>query len=159
MPAKNHRHRASRKRFSGGRTNGGPSGHSCGRARYACAVADDVALIIQVQAGSLVDRQLQDDPPPIVTSGRAVVEAIPADAEGRIVPPEGGEVVLTLLSPESLREADQVEPKILKAASGEPPVVVLQVAEELRADELAVLLQAADRAQRTVLLCVLLGSS
>jgi hypothetical protein len=36
---------------------------------------------------------------------------------------------------------------------------VLEVAEELREDELAVVLQAADLARRTVLLCILLGSS
>jgi hypothetical protein len=37
--------------------------------------------------------------------------------------------------------------------------VVLQVAEELREDELSVLVAAADRARRTVILCVLLGTS
>jgi hypothetical protein len=123
-------------------------------------VADDVSLIIQVPAGSAVDRQLQEDPPASVTSGRAVIESLPADEEGRIVPPEGGEVVLSFLSPEALRrEPEQVRREISQADSDEPPVVVLQVAEELREDELAVLVQAADQARRTVILCVLLGSS
>jgi hypothetical protein len=123
-------------------------------------VADDVDLIIQLPAGSALDRQLQEDPPPSVTSGRAVIEPLPADPEGRIVPPEAGEVVLSFLSPEALRrEAETVRREIGEAKSDEPPVVVLQVAEELREDELSVLVRAADQAQRTVILCVLLGSS
>jgi hypothetical protein len=123
-------------------------------------VADDVDLIIQLPAGSALDRQLQEDPPPSVTSGRAVIESLTADPEGRIVPPEAGEVVLSLLSPEALRrEADTVRREVLEADGDEPPVVVLQVAEELREDELSVLVRAADQAKRTVILCVLLGSS
>jgi hypothetical protein len=127
-----------------------------GRARYAGAVADDVSLIIQLPADSVVDRQLQEDPPPSVASGRAVIERLPADEEGRIVPPEGGKVVLSFLSPEGLRrEAEQVRREVRLDVSGEPPVVVVEVAEELREDELIVLLQAADQAGRTVLLCIL----
>jgi Asp-tRNA(Asn)/Glu-tRNA(Gln) amidotransferase C subunit len=123
-------------------------------------MAEDVSLIIQVPADSAVDRQLREDPPPSVTSGRAVVEQFPADEEGRITPPEAGEVVLSFLSPESLRrEPEQVRREIREADSDEPPVVVLEVAEELREDELAVLLEAADLAGRTVLLCILQGSS
>jgi hypothetical protein len=123
-------------------------------------MAEDVSVIIQVPAGSLVDRQLREDPPPSVISGRAVTEQVPADAEGRIVPPEGGNVVLSFLSPESLRrEPEQVKREVLEAGRDAPPVVVLEVAEEIREDELAVVLQAADLARRTVLLCILLGSS
>jgi hypothetical protein len=123
-------------------------------------VAEDVSVIIQVPAGSLVDRQLREDPPPSVVSGRAVTERVPADAEGRIVPPEGGNVVLSFLSPETLRrEPEQVRREVLEAGSDAPPVVVLEVAEEIREDELAVVLQAADLARRTVLLCILLGTS
>jgi hypothetical protein len=129
-------------------------------ARYACAVAEDVSLIIQVPSGSTVDRQLRDDPPPSVTSGRAVTEAVPADPEGRIVPPEGGNVVLSFLSPEALRrEPEQVRREISQAETEAPPVVVVEVAEELREDELSVLVQAADEAGRTVLLCVIVGST
>jgi hypothetical protein len=123
-------------------------------------VPQDVNLIIQLPAGSLLDTQLRKDPPPSVTSGRVVVEPLTPDAAGQIVPPEGGQVVLTFLSPESLRrEAEHISREIHRAGSGEPPVVVLEVAEELREDELAVLLQAAERAGRTVLLSVTLGTS
>jgi hypothetical protein len=64
------------------------------------------------------------------------------------------------LSPEALRrEAEQVRREVLEAGSDEPPVVVVEVAEELREDELAVVVQAADLAKRAVLLCILLGST
>jgi hypothetical protein len=119
-------------------------------------VAQDVDLIIQLPAGSAVDRQLREDPPSSIAGGRAVIEPLPADEEGRIEPPEGGRVVLSFLSPEALRrEAEQVRREVGQAASDEPPVVVVEVAEELREDELIVLLQAADQARRTVLLCIL----
>jgi hypothetical protein len=60
------------------------------------------------------------------------------------------------LSPEDLRrEAEQVRQEIRPDGGGEPPVVVIEVAEELREDELASLLQAADEASRVVILCIL----
>ena len=119
-------------------------------------MTDDVALIIQLPAGSVVDRQLELDPPPSVASGRAVIERVTADVAGTIQPPEAGQVVLSFLSPEALRrEPEQVGQKIGSYDSGEPPVVVVEVAEELREDELAVLVQAADDASRVVILCIL----
>jgi hypothetical protein len=127
-----------------------------GPARYAGAMTDDVALIIQLPAGSVVDRQLELDPPPSVASGRAVIERVTADVEGTIQPPEAGQVVLSFLSPEDLRrEAEQVRQEIRPGDGSEPPVVVVEVAEELREDELAALLQAADEAGRVVILCIL----
>lgn len=127
------------------------------RAGYAPAMADDVELIIQVPRDSAVDRQLREDPPLAVSSGRAVVERLPADEEGRLLPPEAGELVLSVLSPEALsREADQVKDVIKRAAAdGEPLVVLVAAAEELRGDELAAVLDAAARTQRPVLLRVL----
>jgi hypothetical protein len=119
-------------------------------------VADEAELIIQVPRDSAVDRQLHQDPPPSVAAGRVVVERVPADAEGRILPPAAGEEVLSVLSPEALREADQVRRVIGQAAdSGGPLVVIVQVAEELREEELATVLAAAARARRPVLLTVL----
>jgi hypothetical protein len=119
-------------------------------------MAENVALIIQLPAGSAVDRQLELDPPPSVASGRAVVERLSADADGTITPPEAGQVVLSFLSPEALRrEADQVRREIRPDDGSEPPVVVIEVAEYLREDELAALVQAAEDASRTVILCIL----
>jgi len=120
-------------------------------------MADDVELIIQVPRGSAVDHQLRDDPPQAVASGRVVVERRPVDAEGRILPPEAGDVVLSVLSPEALsREPEQVTRAIKAAAAdGEPLVVLVEVAEELRDDELTAVLTAADRTHRIVLLRIL----
>jgi hypothetical protein len=119
-------------------------------------MAENVALIIQLPAGSAIDRQLELDPPPSVASGRAVVERLTADVDGTITPPEAGQVVLSFLSPEALRrQADQVRREIRPDDASEPPVVVIEVAEYLREDELAALVQAAEDASRTVILCIL----
>jgi hypothetical protein len=119
-------------------------------------MAENVDLIIQLPAGSVVDRQLAADPPASVTSCRVVIERLPADAEGKIEPPEAGQVVLSFLSPEALiREAEQLSHEVHRADTSEPPVVVVQVAEEVREDEIAVLLQAAAHAGRTLILCIL----
>ncbi len=124
---------------------------------YAPAMADDVELIIQVPLGSAVDHHLRDDPPLSVASGRVVTEPLPADAEGRLLPSPAGEVVMSVLSPEALsREADQVRHVIKQAAAdGEPLVVVVEAAGEIRDDELAAVLDAAARTRRVVLLRVL----
>jgi hypothetical protein len=120
-------------------------------------MADDVELIIQVPRESGLDRHLRADPPQSVASGRVVIERLPAGPDGRVAPPPAGEVVLSVLSPEALsREADQVRQVIKRAAAdGEPLVVVVQAAEELRDDELAAVLDAAARTRRVVLLRVL----
>jgi hypothetical protein len=120
-------------------------------------MADDVELIVQLPDDSELDRNLREDPPPSVISGRVVIERLPADTEGRIMPPEAAEVVLSVLSPEALvREADQVKLVIEDAADdGEPLVVLVQNAEHLREEELIAVLDAAARTGRVVLLCVL----
>jgi hypothetical protein len=118
-------------------------------------MTDDVALIIQLPAGSAVDRQIELDPPPTVASGRAVIERVTPDVKGTIEPPEAGQVVLSFWSPEGLRrEPEQVRQEIRPDDGSAPPVVVIEVAEELREDELAVLVQAADDASRVVILCI-----
>jgi hypothetical protein len=129
------------------------------RRGYAPAMADQVELILQLPRDSAVDRQLREDPPLSVSDGRVVIERFPADAEGRILPPSAGEVVLSVLSPETLsREAEQVRLVIRRAAAdGGPLVVLVQAAEEVRDDELAAVLDAAARTRRVVLLRVLGG--
>jgi hypothetical protein len=123
-------------------------------------MADDVELIIQVPLNSAVDRQLDEDPPLSVSDGRAVVERLPADEDGRLLPPEVGEVVLSVLSPEALRDTADVTRAIEDAeADGDPLVVVVEVAEEFRDDELAAVLDAAARTRRVVILRALAGSS
>jgi hypothetical protein len=79
------------------------------------------------------------------------------DDEGVLVPPDAGEVVLTLPSPEALsREPAEVARVIDRAGTGtEPLVIVIDDAEELREEELAALVQAAARSPRPVIVRVI----
>jgi hypothetical protein len=88
-------------------------------------MATEPALIVQVPRGGAVDRQLEANPP----GGEVVVSSLAT----------GGEVVLSVPSPETLeRERDEVRRVIAHAGTGtEPLVVEVEAAEELRDDELA----------------------
>jgi hypothetical protein len=115
-------------------------------------MAHEKRLILQVAAGGAVARQLERDGPP----GDVAVDTRPADENGRIEPPEVGRIVLSVPSPETFtREPDEVRRVIDRAGAGdEPLVVVVEAADELRPDELAVVLEAADRSPRSVILRV-----
>jgi hypothetical protein len=117
----------------------------------------EARLIIQLARGGAVLRQLERDRPPGVAGGDVVLDPRPPDANGRLVPSDAGQVVLSVPSPETLtREPDEVRRVIDGAGDGaEPLVVVVEAAEELRDDELAVVLDAADRARRPVVLRVM----
>ena len=86
-----------------------------------------------------------------------MVEALEADAEGNLEPPAGGEVVLSVPSPEALaREAAEVRRVIGRAGTGtEPLLVIVEVAEQLREDELTGVLEAAAETSRPVILRVI----
>lgn len=120
-------------------------------------MADGPALIIQVARGGAVDRRLGRERPESVVSGNAVVEAGPADEAGALVPPDHGEVVLSVPSPEALaRKRDEVRRVIADAGQGvEPLVVEVKAAEELRDEELAVLVEAAKENPRPVILRII----
>jgi hypothetical protein len=120
-------------------------------------MADDPRLILQVARGGAVERQLGTQAPRAVASGEVAVAAGPADDEGHLEPPAAGQVVLSVASPEALtREAAEVRRVIAEAGTGtEPLVVVVEAAEELRDDELAVVVDAAGHAPRAVILRVL----
>ncbi len=109
-------------------------------------MAREPKLIVQVSRGGAVDRRLDADPPAAVTDGDVVVTELGA----------GGEVVLSLPSPEALaREADEVRRVLAHAGSGvEPLVVEIEAAEELRDDELAAIVEAAQHSSRAVILRV-----
>jgi hypothetical protein len=117
--------------------------------------ADD-PLIIQVAQGGAVERRLRSDPPASVASGAAVLDAGPADDRGRLEPPDVGQVVLSVPSPEALaRDPDDVRRVIAGAGTGaEPLVVVVEAAEALRDDELEPVLDASRRTDRAVILRV-----
>jgi hypothetical protein len=111
-------------------------------------------LIIQLPSGGAVDRFLAASMPVSVAAGEVVVEAGAPDAEGHVEWPDVGQVVMSVPSPEALeREADEVRRVIAHAGTGvDPLIVVVEAAEELREQELAVPLQAAAHASRPVIL-------
>ena len=92
-----------------------------------------------------------------MASGAVVVEGGLTDGEGHLEPTAAGEVVLSVPSPEGLvREADEVRRVLDLAGTGVQPLVVeVEAAEELREDELAVVLEAARHAKRAVILRII----
>src|SRR6187200_474607 len=96
-------------------------------------MAREARLILQIARGGAVERRLREAPPAAV-------------AAGRLEPPSAGDVVLSVPSPETLtREPDEVRRVIDRAGTGvEPLVVVIEAADDLRDDELAVVLDAAE---------------
>lgn len=116
----------------------------------------DPVLIIQAPAGALAD-QLAADPPPSLSSGAAVLEIGPTSAEGLLEPPSAGEIVLSIPSPATIRrEPAEIRRVLAHHSSGtEPPVIVIQTAEELREEELSVLVEAARHGSRTAILRII----
>jgi hypothetical protein len=123
-------------------------------------MTSDAVVIVQLPRGSSVDRYLRAYPPLGVASGRVAVEHLAAEADGRLGPPEAGEVVMSVLSPEALtRDQQEVRDVIRRAPDdAEPLVIIVEAAEELREDELAVVLDAAARGGRSVILRVMTGA-
>lgn len=91
-----------------------------------------------------------------MAAGEVVVEGGPTDEDGNLEAASAGEVVLSVPSPETLsREADVVRRVIARAGAGvEPLVVVVEAAEELREEELAMVIEAAEHTPRPVILRV-----
>jgi hypothetical protein len=120
-------------------------------------MAVEPRLIIQVPSGGRVEQQFDATPPAAVVSGEVVVIAGATDAHGNLEATDAGEVVLSVPSPETLRrEPDEVRRVIRQAGVGaEPVVVVVEAAEELREDELAAVLEAAEHTERAVILRVI----
>jgi hypothetical protein len=114
------------------------------------------SIIVQLPRDGAVDRQLRTDPPPSLASGQVVLDHVLAGPDGRLEPPEAGEIVMSVLSPEALREPSEVRDVIRHApAEHEPLVIIVQAAEELREEELAVVVDAAERAHRLVIIRVM----
>ena len=96
-------------------------------------MADEPTVIVQTLRDGPVARQLSDARPPSV-----VVETFPADDF-----PAAGHVVMSVLSPESLRRERAELDRALEVRGTAPPVIVIEAAEELRDDELAAVVEAA----------------
>jgi hypothetical protein len=119
-------------------------------------MASQVSVIVELARDGAVDRNLRADPPSSVSSGRVVLDHFGSGADGHLEPPGGGEVVLSVLSPEALRDRQQVQDVLLRTdTSDEPPVILVEAAEELREDELDAVLDAAERVQRVVILRIM----
>lgn len=114
-------------------------------------------LIVQLPEGGAVERTWREDTPPSIANREIIVELIPAGDDGTLEPPEAGEVIMSLPSPETLkREPEQIRAAVSGAAAGEGALVILiEAAEYMREDELAVALDAANLARRLVILRVL----
>ena len=117
-------------------------------------MAFEPSLIVQLPRGGAVDRQLSAQPLASVAGGEVVVEVAPTDADGHLEALAAGQVVLSVPSPEALlRQAADVRRVIGQAGTGvEPLVVVVEAAEELRDEELAVVVEAARHTSRAVIL-------
>jgi hypothetical protein len=120
-------------------------------------MAADVELIVQLPRDSVADRNLREETPPSVTSGRVLIQHLPADSEGRLIAPEGGEVILSVPSPEALKRESGEVSRLIRAREeeGEPLVIVVDDAEYLREEELSAVLDGAAHTRRMVLLRVL----
>jgi hypothetical protein len=114
-------------------------------------------LIIQVPRDGAVDRQLRSQAPPEVATGEVVISAGLTDVEGNLEPADAGVVVLSVPSPEALRrEEDEIRRVIAQAGTGvEPLAVVIEAAEELRDDELTLLVNAAQHSSRAVIVRII----
>ena len=123
---------------------------------YCRGIAREPRLILQLPREGVLDRRLGAQSLPSIASGDVVVEHGATDAEGNLEALAAGQVVMSLPSPEALaREAGEVRRVIARAGTGvEPLVIVVEAAEELREEELAVTLDAADRTPRAVILRV-----
>ena len=123
----------------------------------------EAALIVQVPRDGAVDRNWREDSgdsgglPPSIASGQVIVERLEPDVDGGLEPPEAGEIVMSVLSPEALtREPENVQDALDTAPAGEQALVILiEAAEYLREDELAVARDAANRSHRLVILRVM----
>jgi hypothetical protein len=119
-------------------------------------MANPVRVIVQLARDGAVDRYLRAEPPPTLASDQVVLDHIEVDPPGDIGPPEVGVVVMSVLSPEGLRNAQEVRDAVGQAEAGDGAVtIVVRAAEELREDELAVVLDAARRADRLVILRII----
>jgi hypothetical protein len=120
-------------------------------------MASEASVIVELVRDGAVDRNLRADPPPSVQSGRVVLDHFPGDEDGRLGPPEAGEIVMTVPSPEALRrDQEELQDAVVGDEGGhQPPVIIVEAAEYLREDELAPVLEAADLAQRVVIVRIL----
>lgn len=116
-------------------------------------------LIIQLPRDSSVDVHLREEPPASLTDRRVVLEHLSAGPDGKLAPPEAGEILLTVPSPEALRRNPDYVLDVVTAAAedGGPLVLLVEGAEYLRDNEIAPVLDAAAATKRVLILRILEG--
>ena len=118
--------------------------------------ANEPSVIVQLPHDSAIDHELRAYPLPSVASGQVVLDHVPPGADGRLEPPEASEIVMSVPSPEGLRQPSEVRNVIEQAPDKRKPlVIIVEAAEELREEELAVVVDAAERAHRQVIIRVM----
>jgi hypothetical protein len=122
---------------------------------------DEAELIIQLPRDSSVAQTVREDPPASLQDSRVVLEHLPADEDGRLLPPAAGEILVTVPSPEGLRRQSYEILSAVTAAEedGGPLVVLVEGAEYLRDNEIAPVLEAAAATKRVVILRILQGTN
>ena len=70
--------------------------------------ANEPSVIVQLPRDSAIDHELHAYPLPSVASGRVVLDHVPPGADGRLEPPEASEIVMSVPSPEGLRQPSEV---------------------------------------------------
>ena len=118
--------------------------------------ANEPSVIVQLPRDSAIDHELHAYPLPSVASGRVVLDHVPPGADGRLEPPEASEIVMSVPSPEGLRQPSEVRDVIEQAPDKRKPLmIIVEAAEELREEELAVVVHAAERAHRLVIIRIM----
>jgi hypothetical protein len=120
------------------------------------SIPDVPSVIVQLPRDSAIDHELHSYPPPSVASGRAVLDHVLPGADGRLGPPEASEIVMSVASPEGLRQPSEVRDVVEQAPDKRKPLmIIVEAAEELREEELAVVVDAAERAHRLVIIRIM----
>jgi hypothetical protein len=120
------------------------------------STANGPSVIVQLPRDSAIDHELHAYPLPSVASGQVVLDHVLPGADGRLEPPEASEIVLSVPSPEGLRQPSEVRDVIEQAPDKRKPLmIIVEAAEELREEELAVVVDAAERAQRVVIIRIM----
>ena len=120
------------------------------------STANEPSVIVQLPRDSAIDHELRAYPLPSVASGQAVLDHVPPGGDGRLKPPEASEIVMSVPSPEGLRQPSEVRDVIEQAPDKRKPLmIIVEAAEELREEELAVVVDAAERAHRLVIIRIM----
>jgi hypothetical protein len=120
------------------------------------SIPNEPSVIVQLPRDSAIDHELRAYPLPSVASGQVVLDHVPPGPDGRLEPPEASEIVMSVPSPEGLRQPSEVRDVIEQAPDKRKPLmIIVEAAEELREEELAAVVDAAEHAHRRVIIRIM----